>query len=80
MVGLGMLALGNYWEAVGTCISQICSVSEQVNKCTTLEILLANDSLADGMASRTFLPIDERVNSNNQHWPNHFVLLDSSVS
>lgn len=80
MVGLGMVALGNYWEAVGTGVFEICSVSEQVNRCTALGMMLANDSLADGMASRAFLPIGERVNSNNQRWPNHFVLLDSSIS
>lgn len=40
MAGFGMVALENYWEAVGTEISEICSVSEKVNKCITLGIFV----------------------------------------
>lgn len=50
MVGLGMIALGNYWEKVGTETPVIWSVSEQANG-----FLLANGSLVNGKARRTFL-------------------------
>lgn len=47
---VGMIALGNYWEKLGTETPVIWSVSEQANG-----FLLANGSLVDGKARRTFL-------------------------